>query len=211
MENLGKILLEGNFGHKVMGVLTMDKSSKRMSVDTYIISPDGSISDITTVTRKDMMTKGTSLDFFLDMEGYFTRDNIASIRLELRRLFDDCTNASLVQSKATVEEIHRAVSDFIREEEEDLEDNSEAEVFIKDGFGYILSSYMDLFVKSYGKELGYTKRVDILKRLKIMGALQNANNRPYDVLISRNGIKQRFYKIELADEVLDEQADEVVK
>ena len=193
-----------------MGVLTMDKSSKRKSVDTYIISPDGSISDITTVTRKDMMTKGTSLDFFLDMEGDFTRDNIDSIRLKLKHLFDDCTNASLVQSKATLEEIHRAVTEFVMEEEENLEDNMGADVFIKEDCGYILTEKMDEFVKKYGKELGYTKRVDILKRLKIMGALQNGNNRPYDILISRNGIKQRFYKIELADEMPVEQADEVV-
>lgn len=211
MENLGKILLEGNFGHKVMGILTMDKSSKRMSVDTYIISPDGSISDVTTVTRKDMMTKGTSLDFFLDMEGDFTRDNIDSIRLKLKHLFDDCTNASLVQSKATMEEIHRAVTEFVMEEEENLEDNPEADVFIKEEYGYILTEKMDEFVKEYGKQLGYPKRVDILKRLKIMGALQNGNNRPYDILVSRQGFKQRFYKIELAEEASEEQADEVLK
>lgn len=210
MENLGKQLFKGEFGHKVMGVLIRDKSSKRMSAVTYIISPDGSMSDITTITRKDIMMRTKSLDFFLDMEGYFTRDDIDSIRLQLRRLFDNYEDASFVQSKATPEEIHRAVTEFVMEEEEDLKDNIGADVFIKEDCGYILTEKMDEFVKKYGKELGYTKRVDILKRLKIMGALQNGNNRPYDILISRNGIKQRFYKIELADEMPVEQADEVV-
>lgn len=210
MERLGIELHKNAWEYKVMGVLTVDKSSKRMSVDTYIISLDGSMSDITTVTRKDMMTKGTSLDFFLNMEGHFTRDDIDTIRLKLKHLFDDCENASLVQSKATLEEIHRVVTEFVKEEEEDLKDNELADVFIKGNFGYILTEKMDEFVKKYGKELGYAKRVDILKRLKIMGALHHGNNRPYDILISRKGIKQRFYKIELADEMSDEQTDEVM-
>lgn len=212
MENLGTKLHTNDWDYKVMGVLTMDKSSRRMSIDTYIISPNGNMSDIITVTRKDFYTKINSLDFLFDMEGHFGRDDIEAVRGEIANLFKVEAEVSPVQlqSKATLEEIHRAVTEFVMEEEENLEDNMGADVFIKEDCGYILTEKMDEFVKKYGKELGYTKRVDVLKRLKIMGALQNGNNRPYDVLISRNGIKQRFYKIELADEVSDEQADEVV-
>ena len=210
MERLGIELHKNAWEYTVMGVLTMDKSSRRMSVEIYTISPNGHMSDIFTITRKDFYTKKNPLEFFYDMEGDFGRDDIATIGANMVELFKNEANASVVQGKATLEEIHRAVSDFIREYHEDLEDNPQADVFIKDGFGFLLPSYMDLFVKSYGKELGYTKRVDILKRLKIMGAIHHGNNRPYDILISRKGIKQRFYKIELADEMSGEQTDEVV-
>lgn len=210
MEKLGTLIHTNAWEYQVMALATKDKSSKRMSLHMYTVDPEGNISDIFTISRKDYFTKKNAFDFFYDIEGDFKRDDIDKIRGAVFELFKDENNISITQNKATMQEIHRAVSDFIREECEDLEDNPEANVFIKDEYGYILPAYMDLFVKSSSKELGFSKRVEVLKRLKIMGALHNGNNRPYDVLISRKGNKQRFYKIELADEMLDEQADEVV-
>ena len=62
---------------------------------------------------------------------------------------------------------------------------------------------LDTFAKEH-KHVGY-KRLEIIKRLKIMGVLVSSNNRN-DVLVSIKGEKKRFYKILLAEE--PEEAEE---
>lgn len=209
MKKLGSLLYTSSCGYEVYGVIMRDASSKRLSLDIYIISPNGEMSDIVTISRKDIYTKEKSfLDFFYDVEGDFGREDIDKIKTVVKDFIKKSVNVEALQNKATIAEIHHAVCSYIRMNAEELEDNSQAEVFIKDNFGYILTSQMDRFV-SENKELGY-KRVDILKRLKILGALQPGNNRPYDALVSVGGEKRRYYKIELTEIPKEEKADEEV-
>ena len=67
---------------------------------------------------------------------------------------------------------------------------------------------LDTFAKEY-KHIGY-KRLEIIKRLKIMGALVCSNNRN-DVLVSIRGEKRRFYKILLSEDPEEAEEYEVVK
>ena len=209
MERKGTLLYTNPWDFKVYGVITRDINSKRVSLDIYTLSPEDEMSDIVTISRKDIYTKEKSfLDFFYDVEGDFGREDIDKIKTAVKDFIKKSVNVEELQNKATIAEIHHAVSSYIRMNAEELEDNSQAEVFIKDNFGYILTSQMDKFV-SENKELGY-KRVDILKRLKILGALQPGNNRPYDALVSVGGEKRRYYKIELTEIPKEENADEEV-
>lgn len=205
MKNLGTLIYTNAWEYQVYAVVTRDISSTRVSVDIYVLNPKEEMSDIITIPRKDIKdAKKKWWNFFYDLEGDFTRDDVDTIKDEILKISNDFQNASLSQNKATMKEIHKAVSDYIVENAEDLEINSCPDVFIKDKVGFMTTSRMDEFVLN-NKSLGF-KRLDILKRLKIMGALQPENTRPYDVLITIGGEKKRYYRIELLEVTEEEEA-----
>lgn len=205
MKNLGTLIYTNAWEYQVYAVVTRDISSTRVSVDIYVLNPKEEMSDIITIPRKDIKdAKKKWWNFFYDLEGDFTRDDVDTIKNEILNISNDFQNASLYQNKATMKEIHKAVSDYIVENAEDLEINSCPDVFIKDKVGFMTTSRMDEFVLN-NKSLGF-KRLDILKRLKIMGALQPENTRPYDVLVNIGGEKKRYYRIELIEVTEEEEA-----
>lgn len=205
MKNLGTLIYTNAWEYQVYAVVTRDISSTRVSVDIYVLNPKEEMSDIITIPRKDIKDeKKKWWNFFYDLEGDFTRDDVDTIKSEILKISNDFQNASLYQNKATMKEIHKAVSDYIVENAEDLDINSCPDVFIKDKVGFMTTSMMDEFVLN-NKSLGF-KRLDILKRLKIMGALQPENTRPYDVLINIGGEKKRYYRIELIEVNEEEEA-----
>lgn len=208
MTTLGKLIYTSDFEYKVYALAMRDKSSSRVSVEIYVINPQGEMTDIVTIPKKDIYTKKTVFDFFYDMDGGFGRDEISKIANGILEVIKDESSQLVTQKKATMQELHDAVCTFIRNNAEELEDNIHADIFIKDDCGYVKTDYMNVFIKD-NKELGYSKRVDVLKRLKIMGALVTGKNRPYDISVSVGGEKKHFYKVILSDELVDE-AEEVI-
>lgn len=212
MDRLGKMIYRNAWDYEVFAVLMRDVASTRISAELYTVSPTGEMSDIVTVQKQDIITKKNPLDFFLNLDGDFGRDDIDVIKNEVFNMLrgDKRCDMQTVQTKSPLSGIHFSLSGYIRENAEELTDNPETRIFIKDGYGYMHTECMDEFVKE-NSELGY-KRIDILKRLKIMGVLKNGANRPYDIQVSIGGVKIRFYKIQLAEEkVTEEKADEVIR
>ena len=205
---LGTVVYTHDFGHKVYAVLMGDRSSKRLSVDIFVEYGDGSLSDVVTIPRKDIFGKKT-FDFLKDMYGSFGEDEIASVKNGVAQIIKDDTMAQTVQSKATMDEIHQSVSSYILENAEELEDNADAPVFIKGDYGYISFEKLEEFVKD-NSLIGY-KRLEILKRLKIMGVLKPGKERPYDTMVNIGGNRKRFYKVELAKVCTEEKEDEVIE
>lgn len=208
MDKLGKLIFTSDFEYKVYALTMRDKSSSRVSVEVYIVNPQGEMTDIVTIPKKDIYTKKTAFDFFYDMEGDFCRDDISKIATEILEVIKKESSQTVTQKKATMQELYYAVCAFIRANAEELEDNSSADIFIKENYGYMKTDYINQFIKE-NKELGYGKRVDVLKRLKIMGALVTGSNRPYDISVSVGGEKKHFYKVILSDNV-DEDVQEVI-
>lgn len=206
MNRLGQLIYTSDWGHEVYAVIMRDKNSKRVSVELYTVSDKGEMSDIITLARKDIFTKKNCFDFFYDLDGDFTRDNIDHIKIAVVEMLRNDSAVEDIQGRATIKEIHSSLSDYIREKSAE---DSETIIFIKDGYGYMRTPCMEEFIKKY-KELGY-KRIEILKRLKIAGVLQNGKDRPYDKLVSIDGEKKHYYKILLAEKKEDEsEEDEVV-
>lgn len=208
MDKLGNLIFTSDFEYKVYALTMRDKSSSRVSVEVYIVNPQGEMTDIVTIPKKDIYTKKTVFDFFYDMEGDFCRDDISKIAMEIMEVIKKGCSCTVTQKKATMQELHEAVCAFIRDNSEELEDNSDTDIFIKENYGYMKTDCINQFIKE-NKELGYGKRVDVLKRLKIMGALVTGTNRPYDISVSVGGEKKHFYKVRLVDEATDE-AEEVI-
>lgn len=209
MDRLGKKIYTNARGYEVHAVKLCETNSKRMSIMLYTVDPDGRMSEPVTITRKDIIKKKDICDLLYDFEGDFTEDDIKEVKSELQCMLKegDCCE---IQSKATPAELHVAISRYIFDNAEKLDDNPKAEIFIKEGDGYLKTTKIEEFIKEYKESTGYSKRQDVLKLLKIMGVLKNANNRSYDMVVSMAGEKIRYYKLELADIKEDEQEDEVI-
>lgn len=204
METLGEVVYENNRGDKIYAVATRDKSSMRVSADLYIKSADGDMSDIMTVTRRNIMTGKNCLDFLLDRDIDLGMEQIGEIREKVLALLKENANiVEVVEEKAPLNELYNAISSYIRENKEELSDNPHAQMFIKENYGYMRTQSIEGFVREH-KLLGY-KRQDILKRLKIMGVLKTGTGRPYDTLVSISGKKVHCYKIMLAEESGEEE------
>lgn len=202
---LGTKVHETKQGYAVYAVLNQDISSLRIAVDIYVVTPAGKMSDIMTIKRSSILKGKGWANTFLDMYGEFEQDDIDEIQKQVKELLSKKEQISLGQSRATVEEVHRAISKYIEKNKESLDDNPKANCFVKDKIGYMATNQMDYFIKE-NAELGY-KRLEVLKYLKYLGVLQPADTRAYDTLISLSGEKVRYYKFELAEEADEEDAE----
>lgn len=184
-------------GYKVYAVGVKDVASTRVSIECYVKSPKGEMSEIFSVRRRDLMTRNNPVDFFYDLDGGFDDKEIDSIRSIFLTLIDEGGKMTS-QSRSTPLEIHHAVSEYIRKEAEKLKDNPKTNIFIRGKYGYMETCLMDQMVLA-NRDLG-VKRKDVLKILKIMGVLITGKNRPYDNIVAINGERKRVYIIELAKE-----------
>lgn len=198
MSRMGQLIYTNAYDYKVYGVVTREKSSTRLSIELYVVSPDTEeMTEIFTLPKKDVIRKKNCFDFLIGLEGDFTRDDIDSIRNKVGNLLSGGSDMVDIQSKATMRELHQAISDYIRENEEQLKDNPDADCFIKEGYGYMNTGKMKEFLEE-NKELNF-KRVDVLRSLKIMGVLKPSKKRTYDVAVRVSDRPRWFYKIELAE------------
>ena len=197
MNRLGELIYENDYEYKVYAVTMEDKTTTRVSVEVYIVSPEDEMSDLITIQNKEVYTKKD-----------FSRDDIDSIKLKIADIIKR-TPSTHFQSRETLEDMYRIFSSYIRENEEcsyQKEGETLTGIFIRNNYGYIDSHMLDTFVREY-KHIGY-KRIDIIKRLKIMGVLEGYGERN-DVLVSINGKKRRYYKILLANEIVIDETCEV--
>lgn len=177
-----------------------------MSFQIYVEAPEGTMSDITTIKLSDFNSKAKALNFLYDMEGGFTYTDIEKIKGNIKisdyKVID-------IEEKLPIERIHSEVSRYIRKNSEEIDDNIESEVFIENDYGYVQVNRFeeDLKKDEILQSIGY-KKLEILKRLKILGALEPGKNRPYDYSIRINGDLKRYYRILLDEEMnIEEEGD----
>lgn len=209
MEKLGTVIYTNDWGYKVRIVHLREIGTKKMSFQIYVEAPEGTMSDITTIKLSDFNSKAKTLNFLYDMEGGFTYTDIEKIKGNIKisdyKVID-------IEEKLPIERIHSEVSRYIRKYSEEIVDNIESEVFIKNDYGYVQVNRFeeDLKKDEILQSIGY-KKLEILKRLKILGALNPGKNRPYDYTIRVGGQLERYYKILLADETnIEDEEDEVI-
>ena len=193
-------------GYEVYAVAMKDIASTRVSVECYVKSPEGEMSEIFSVRRRDLVTGKNTLDFFLDLDGGFENAEVDSLSGIFRNMVD--TDGKMtIQSMATPPEMYHEISAYIKEYVKQWKNNPMSGMFLRGEYGYLETRLMDRMVLD-NKELGY-KRKDILKTLKIMGVLKTGANRPYDNMVAVNGEKKRVYIIELAKEDNDTVDEEI--
>lgn len=197
MNNLGTLLYTSTKGYKLYGLMTRDVSSTRVSGELYTISPKGEMSDLITVRKKDTFTKKDFMDFLLDYAGDFTRDDIDKISVKVKELFagNDITE---IQGKQTLNEMLCTIRNQIRKISKDSDNSLFQDVFIENNAGYIKTKAFSDFCRQC-EDLDF-KRLEVLKRLKIMGALKPGVNRTYDTSKKIKGNVCKVYCISLEEE-----------
>lgn len=209
MKKLGTVIHTNDWGYNVCVVYLREIGSKKMSFQIYVEAPEGTMSDIVTVKMSDFYSKPSALKFLLDMEGDFSFNDVKSVKENIRA---QQYNVIDIEEKLPIEEIHLEISRYIKDNAEKLIENAESDIFIQNDYGYVQVNRFeaDLKTNEVLKAMGY-KKLDILKRLKILGALQTGKNRPYDYTIRVDGQLKRYYKILLADETnIEDEEDEVI-
>lgn len=206
MEKLGTVIYANDWGYNVRIVHLREIGTKKMSFQIYVEAPDGTMSDITTIKLSDFNSKAKALNFLYDMEGGFTYTDIEKIKGNIH--ISDYSVID-IEEKLPIERIHSEVSRYIRKNSEEIDDNIESEVFIENDYGYVQVNRFeeDLKKDEILQSIGY-KKLEILKRLKILGALKPGKNRPYDYSIRINGDLKRYYRILLDEEMnIEEEGD----
>lgn len=217
MKRLGQLIHTNNFGYEVYAEVARDMSSTRMSVRLYVLPPimqdeemwdededeewNVEMSEVFTIPKKNITRSQRAFDFILDLDGDFTQQDVDTIKSEVQKLLSS-SNKNIVntQKRATPKEVYYAIIDYIRDNAQDLEENSEADIFIKSeddiDYGYVLTSKFGDFLAE-NKQLG-VKKLDMLNELNSMGALRHHPSRAYDMSVRiKDGKIKRFYKIEL--------------
>lgn len=184
-------------------------SGMRVGVKIYLFLPkENKYSHPYHLERREVMMRKNSFDFLLNYECYFTREEIVTIQEIVKKMMSEKTkNMEIEQSKATVEEIYLAIQEYIIEHQKKLEENPEAQVYQKNGYGYLSATQFKEFLNVY-EELG-CKRKEILDCLKQRGVLEAATGRTYDIQVSKNGKKLHFFKIRMEENVLEEKKEVV--
>lgn len=197
MERKGTLIHEDDWGNKVFMAPMRDVASSKVSVDLYVVTPEDKMTELYTIQKQDVYNKKSCFDFLLGLEFGFKRDDVDKIKNGVMDALENGSCMLTAQGKATCEEMHKAVCRYIEDNKEELEDNPEAEVFVRDGYGFILTKRFDAFVKE-NADLG-RKKLEILKHLKVMGALKPSDSRVYDVQVKRKSDSPYFYRIEMVN------------
>lgn len=207
LNKIGTLLYKNPWDYEVWAVIMRDISSQRISVEIYTVSSSGEISDLMTLKRSDLYTNKNCLNFLMNLDGEFSRDDITQIKNKIMEVLNN-KNCDTSKERATFEEVCQRLSEYITNLAEDLKDNPDANIFIKDKAGYLNGDALTDFCK-LNNDLGF-KKLEILKRLKIFGLMEPGKKRPYDMCVSINGKKRHFYKILLGNTKKDEIADEEI-
>lgn len=170
-------------------------SEMRVGVEIYLAAPENEESRPCFIRRSKILTGKNSLDFLLDLECCFTRDDLLQIYKDTRELLEkkEDIQYKLIRDKATVREIYQKVRDYIKSNQEDS-NNLEATIYIRGKYGYFLTTRFPEFVEAYKKEFDCSRN-EILDCLRIHHVLEIGKERYYDKQVSRGKKKLYFYKI----------------
>ena len=198
MNRIGRVVLEKpDSNYRVYVAITKETGKKRLSAKVYTISPGNEMSSIYTVPKSKIIKSAECLKFLLEMEGDYNEDNLTKIREKILDLFAENVCQGITYDKCATEELHRFISEYIRENTED-EIHENVRAFIREEYGIIPQAQFKYFLQEY-EDIGYTRK-EVLETLYIMGALKADRSHSYDTLVSINNKKKRCYIFELINE-----------
>ncbi|MCX4267816.1 MAG: hypothetical protein OSJ62_04020 [Lachnospiraceae bacterium] len=205
----GAVCIYRKSNYQLYAQVCNEVSGMRVGIKIYLFLPKkNTYSHPYRLERREVIMGKNSFDFLFNYECYFTREDVLKIQEIVKEMVSKKTkNMEIEQSKATIEEIYFAIQEYIIEHQKKLEEDPEAQVYQKNGYGYLSATQFKEFLNAY-EELG-CKRKEILDCLKQRGVLEAGTGRAYDIQVSKNGKKLRFFKIRMEENVLKEKKEVV--
>lgn len=189
--DLREICTIENGGPTIVGAWGRDTGTMERRLKLALVYPSGEVSPIYEYAQSKLKKASTFMNL-ADLDG-IQPDMIEGIHKTIMEKWDELNVQDDQNGKCSLVEAHKALSDYVQQYEEP------GKVFMKDGYGHILSAYLQTVLDKL--ELGYT-RLELQKNFKAWGLLRASNraSHAYSFAINIGGATNWFFSFKLKEE-----------
>ena len=173
LTNLAQTFIESNLMHEiyqvpngpaVVGAWGLDVGTKELKLKLALVYPDGEISPVREYA-KQKLTEAKALNDLADLDGIAPK-MVNEIFEAVMKQHCNLPVQGDRNGQCSIMQAYQALCEYVAEYEEP------GRVFIRDGYGNILSSYLECVLKRL--ELGFT-RLELQKNFKAWGLLRTSD------------------------------------
>lgn len=184
-----KELYQVSNGPTVVGAWGLDVGTKEMKLKLALVYPDGEVSPVREYSKQKLYSGAKVLKDLTDFYGITAKavEDIFKAVIQNQNGLSLQTDGS---GKCSLSQAYQALCEYVAEYEEP------GKVFIREGYGYILATYLDDVIKRLG--LGYS-RLELQKNFKAWGLLRTSDKtgHVYTVAIKMFGVNNWYFSFRL--------------
>lgn len=184
-----KELYQVSNGPTVVGAWGLDVGTKEMKLKLALVYPDGEVSPVREYSKQKLYSGAKVLKDLTDFYGITAKavEDIFKAVIQNQNGLSLQTDGS---GKCSLSQAYQALCEYVAEYEEP------GKVFIREGYGYILATYLDDVIKRLG--LGYS-RLELQKNFKAWGLLRTSDKtgHVYTVAIKMLGVNNWYFSFRL--------------
>ena len=187
-----KELYQVSNGPTVVGAWGLDVGTKEMKLKLALVYPDGEVSPVREYSKQKLYSGAKVLKDLTDFYGITAKavEEIFKAVIQNQNGLSLQTDGS---GKCSLLQAYQALCEYVAEYEEP------GKVFIREGYGYILATYLDDVIKRLG--LGYS-RLELQKNFKAWGLLRTSDKtgHVYTVAIKMFGVNNWYFSFRLPED-----------
>lgn len=187
-----KELYQVSNGPTVVGAWGLDVGTKEMKLKLALVYPDGEVSPVREYSKQKLYSGAKVLKDLTDFYGITAKavEDIFKAVIQNQNGLSLQTDGS---GKCSLSQAYQALCEYVAEYEEP------GKVFIREGYGYILATYLDDVIKRLG--LGYS-RLELQKNFKAWGLLRTSDKtgHVYSVALKMFGVNNWYFSFRLLED-----------
>lgn len=184
-----KKLYQVSNGPTVVGAWGLDVGTKEMKLKLALVYPDGEVSPVREYSKQKLYSGAKVLKDLTDFYGITAKavEDIFKAVIQNQNGLSLQTDGS---GKCSLSQAYQALCEYVAEYEEP------GKVFIREGYGCILATYLDDVIKRLG--LGYS-RLELQKNFKAWGLLRTSDKtgHVYSVALKMFGVNNWYFSFRL--------------
>lgn len=184
-----KELYQVSNGPTVVGAWGLDVGTKEMKLKLALVYPDGEVSPVREYSKQKLYSGAKVLKDLTDFYGITAKavEDIFKAVIQNQNGLSLQTDGS---GKCSLSQAYQALCEYVAEYEEP------GKVFIREGYGCILATYLDDVIKRLG--LGYS-RLELQKNFKAWGLLRTSDKtgHVYSVALKMFGVNNWYFSFRL--------------
>ena len=179
-------------GPTVVGAWGLDVGTKEMKLKLALVYPDGEVSPVREYGKQKLYSGPKALKDLTDFYGITAKavEDIFKAVIQNQNELSLQTDGS---GKCSLSQAYQTLCEYVAEYEEP------GKVFIREGHGNILATYLDDVIKRLG--LGYS-RLELQKNFKAWGLLRTSDKtgHVYTVAIKMFGVNNWYFSFRLPED-----------
>lgn len=187
-----KKLYQVSNGPTVVGAWGLDVGTKEMKLKLALVYPDGEVSPVREYSKQKLYSGAKVLKDLTDFYGITAKavEDIFKAVIQNQNGLSLQTDGS---GKCSLSQAYQALCEYVAEYEEP------GKVFIREGYGCILATYLDDVIKRLG--LGYS-RLELQKNFKAWGLLRTSDKtgHVYSVAFKMFGVNNWYFSFRLSED-----------